>query len=71
MIMMQAVSVCIFSLPCITFSHFIVNGEINVLPLNVVIGMEFTNVIAYSYDMTDSQRYIAYTRATRELIVVE
>lgn len=49
----------------------IYQGEISVLPLGTVIGMEFPNVIVYSYSMTASQRYIAYTRATKELVVIE
>ena len=47
------------------------SARISVLPLSSVLGMEFPSVIVYSYGMTDSQKYIAYTRATKELMVVE
>lgn len=43
---------------------------INVAPLYAVIGMEFPNVITITDGMSESQLYVAYTRAMKELVVV-
>lgn len=43
---------------------------INIAPLYAVIGMEFPNVIVITNGMSESQLYVAYTRAMKELAVV-
>lgn len=43
---------------------------INIAPLYAVIGMEFPNVITITDGMSESQLYVAYTRAMKELVVV-
>ncbi len=45
--------------------------KINVMTVFESKGLEFTNVAVYDKDMTDNEKYIAYTRALSRLAVVE
>ncbi len=43
---------------------------INVIPLEAAIGMEFKDVVVFERNMSESQKYIAHTRALNKLTVV-
>ena len=45
--------------------------KINVMSVFESKGLEFSAVAVYDKDMTQNEKYIAYTRALRELAVVE
>ena len=45
--------------------------KINVMTVYESKGLEFTSVAVAPQGMTDSERYIAYTRALNDLAVVE
>ena len=46
-------------------------SAINVLTVYESKGLEFSAVAVYDRDMTDNEKYIAYTRALRELAIIE
>ena len=46
------------------------NGHISVMYVDEVKGIEFDKVFVASGKMTENERYIAYTRALSELIIV-
>ncbi len=46
-------------------------SKINIMSVYESKGLEFTSVVVVEEGMTDSERYIAYTRALNELAVVE
>lgn len=45
--------------------------KINVMTVYESKGLEFSCVAVYDKDMTENERYIAYTRAMKELVIVE
>ena len=45
--------------------------KINVMTVYESKGLEFTSVVVVQKGMTDAEKYIAYTRALKELTVVE
>ena len=46
-------------------------SKINVMTVYESKGLEFTSVVVVGKGMTDSERYIAYTRALNELAIIE
>ena len=46
-------------------------SKINVMSVYESKGLEFTSVVVVEKGMTDSEKYIAYTRALNELAVIE
>ena len=45
-------------------------GFLNVIPINLAKGLEFETVYALPHQMTQNEKYVAYTRALNELYVV-
>ena len=45
-------------------------GLLNVIPINLAKGLEFEKVYALPYQMTQNEKYVAYTRALNELYVI-
>jgi DNA helicase IV len=45
-------------------------GFLNVIPINLAKGLEFEKVYALPYQMTQNEKYVAYTRALNELYVI-
>ncbi len=52
-------------------SGALAEGKVNVMSVYESKGLEFSAVAVYDKGMTDNEKYIAYTRALRELAVVE
>ena len=46
-------------------------SKINIMSVYESKGLEFTSVVVIEKGMSDSEKYIAYTRALNELAVVE
>lgn len=47
------------------------NGNISILSVSSTKGLEFDVVYVFTKGMTNNERYIAYTRALSELIIIE
>jgi len=45
-------------------------GFLNVIPINLAKGLEFERVYAIPYQMTQNEKYVAFTRALNELCIV-
>jgi DNA helicase IV len=45
-------------------------GFLNIIPISLVKGLEFERVYAMPYQMTQNEKYVAYTRALNELYVI-
>lgn len=48
----------------------LIKGVLNIIPIYLTNGLEFNNVYVYNYNMSDKEKYLAYTRTLNELIVV-
>ena len=46
-------------------------SKINVMSVYESKGLEFTSVVVITKGMTESEKYIAYTRALNELAIIE
>ena len=46
-------------------------SKVNVMTVYESKGLEFTSVVVVTKGMTTSEKYIAYTRALKELAVIE
>ena len=45
-------------------------GFLNVIPISMTKGLEFERVYAMPYQMTQNEKYVAYTRALNELYII-
>ncbi len=58
-----------YNLPC--FTGKISKNKINLMTVYQSKGLEFTSVAVADEDMTDNEKYIAYTRALKELAIIK
>ena len=59
-----------------SYNNLTVKGKISRSKVNIMTvyeskGLEFTSVVVVTKGMTESEKYIAYTRALKELAIIE